>query len=757
MYQAQSLQQMSEPCNRNEAFELAAAFVHHTGQHVFLTGKAGTGKTTFLKYIKTSVQKKTVITAPTGVAAINAGGVTLHSLFQLPFGAYIPTQRSIFNDLNQNISNKHALLQSIRFNKDKIALLNELELLVIDEISMVRADMLDAADVILRHFRKNQAIPFGGVQVLYIGDLFQLPPVIKREEWQILKEFYASPFFFDALVTKEAPPVHIELKNIYRQNEPEFIRILNNIRSNQLTENDLELLEKSYNPGFHQTKESNYITLTSHNYQADTINEQKLNELPGIMHSFEAEATGNFDEKLFPADKVLHLKEGAQVMFIKNDKGENRRFFNGKIGRVSRIHEEGIFISFPDGDDLRLEKESWKNIRYRIHEEEGTIEEEILGEFKQFPVRHAWAVTIHKSQGLTFEHAVIDAGKSFAAGQVYVALSRVTTLKGLVLLSRISSVSLTCSRRVMDYITGQQDEAALNILLKEEQKKYIFQTLKKAFNWQKLIEILQQHNQGYEKRRIENKPEAIEMGYKLLDAAIKLEEVAAKFRPRLDLLLNSQKQDYNQLYDRIKAAYSYFTKEMDETMIRPLKQHMAEVRGRKQVKKYVKALGVLDQGSEQKISQLKQAFSLAEGLMKGHDHEMLLKVLEQNRKSIRPEGTELPEKTEKQERGSSQRYSLKLFREGKKISEIAADRGYAQTTIEGHLARFVKTGELSVFDLVSKDKVDIILKEIGAAENSGMNFIKEKLGYDYPFFYIRAVINHQAWLNKEGSDSSKSQ
>ncbi|HXH98986.1 MAG TPA: helix-turn-helix domain-containing protein [Sphingobacteriaceae bacterium] len=739
---------MSEP-DKNEVFELASSFVNHTSQHVFLTGKAGTGKTTFLKYIKSSVQKKAVIAAPTGVAAINAGGVTLHSLFQLPFGPYIPTQRSIFNDLNQNISNRHALLQSIRFNKEKIALLNELELLVIDEISMVRADMLDAIDVILRHFRKNPAIPFGGVQVLYIGDLFQLPPVVKREEWQILKEFYASPFFFDALVTKEAPPLQIELKNIYRQNEPEFIQILNNIRNNQLTRDDLELLEKCYNPNFHAANESNYITLTSHNHQADTINEQKLNELNGEMHLFKAETTGNFDEKLFPLDKVLRLKTGAQIMFIKNDKGENRRFFNGKIGTVSRINQEGIFVSFPGEDDFRLEKESWKNIRYKNNEEEGRIEEEILGEFKQFPIRFAWAVTIHKSQGLTFERAVIDAGKSFAAGQVYVALSRVTTLKGLVLLSRINSNNVTCSKEVLEFITNQEDEAALGILLKEEQKKFIFQTVKKAFNWQKLIEIIQEHNLGYEKRRIENKPEAIEMGHTLFDAAIKLEEVAAKFRPRLDLLLNSEKQDYNQLFERINAACTYFTKEMDEALILPLKQHIREVRGKKQVKKYLKALRILEHEFEQKTNLLKQAFSLAEGLMKGNDNATLLKVLEQDKKLTRSADDDAGTIKEKQERGSSQRYSLQLFKEGKKISEIAADRCYAQTTIEGHLAQFVKTGELSVFDLIAKDKVDVILKEIGVAKNPGMNGIKEKLGSNYSFFDIRAVINHHAWLTSE--------
>ncbi|HXO77597.1 MAG TPA: AAA family ATPase, partial [Puia sp.] len=331
---------LSDP--HNPVFQLAVQFVNQTARPIFLTGRAGTGKTTFLKFIRENSFKKMAVVAPTGVAAINAGGTTLHSFFQLPFGPFIPTPQYGWNPEGPGFSDPNSLFKNIRFNASKRELLQELELLIIDEISMVRADMLDAVDAVLRHFRQQPLSPFGGLQVLYIGDLYQLPPVVSKEEWNLLQHHYASPFFFDAHVTRQSPPVYLELNKIYRQNEAEFIRLLNNIRNNRMEPEDLEKLHDYYQPEFIPSKRDNYITLTSHNVKADSINREELDKLKGRSVAFEASVTGEFNDKAFPAEKTLTLKEGAQVMLIKNDKGETRRYYNGKIGTVKKIADDKL-------------------------------------------------------------------------------------------------------------------------------------------------------------------------------------------------------------------------------------------------------------------------------------------------------------------------------------------------------------------------------------------------------------------------------
>ena len=366
---------MTSSDSSNHIFQMAVQFVNQTSKHIFLTGKAGTGKTTFLKYIKENSFKKTAVVAPTGVAAINAGGVTMHSFFQLPFGPYLPTMR---NEWNSNVTNQQTLFKNIRFNNDKRELLRELELLIIDEVSMVRADMLDAVDAILRHFRQQPLLPFGGVQVLYIGDLFQLPPVVNNDEWEnILKHHYRSPFFFDAHAMSQVQPVLIELKKIYRQNEAGFISILNNIRDKKTSAQDLEQLHKHYKPGFHAPENEHYIILTTHNNKASDINQNKLRKLPGKLFEFKGELVGDFNEKALPAEMFLQLKVGAQVMFIKNDKGELRRYYNGKIGAISKIENDKIYVQFAEEkNEMEIEKETWKNIRYNYNKEKDNIDEQ---------------------------------------------------------------------------------------------------------------------------------------------------------------------------------------------------------------------------------------------------------------------------------------------------------------------------------------------------------------------------------------------
>lgn len=425
---------------RNEIFDLAFGFVTETSENIFLTGKAGTGKTTFLKYLKEHCAKNIVVAAPTGVAAINAGGVTLHSLFQLPFHPFLPTR-----------TNKDELLGKLKFNKQRQQLLRKMELLVIDEISMVRADTMDAIDTILRSVRRNHETPFGGVQLLCIGDLFQLPPVAKNEEWNIMQEYYASPFFFDSLVVREQMPLLIELTKIYRQKEDSFVRLLNKVRNNAMDADDFEDLHMRYDPGFRPGYDDKYITLTSHNNQADQINNRELDKLLAAPFTYKAEIEGDFPEHMLPAENELVLKPGAQVMFLKNDVVQ-RKYFNGKIGVIKSLEDDTIVVE-SDGENIYVGKETWENSRYTLNRADGKLEQETLGTFTQFPLRLAWAITIHKSQGLTFDHVMIDAGAAFSSGQVYVALSRCTSLEGIVLLSKISPSSILMNENV---VKGQQ-------------------------------------------------------------------------------------------------------------------------------------------------------------------------------------------------------------------------------------------------------------------------------------------------------------
>ena len=425
---------------KNEIFELAYRFVTETNENIFLTGKAGTGKTTFLKYLKENATKNIVIAAPTGVAAINAGGVTLHSLFQLPFHPFLPTK-----------NNKDELLAKIRHNNNRLQILRKMELLVIDEISMVRCDVMDAIDTVLRGVRRNYNMPFGGVQLLCIGDLHQLQPVAKNEEWNILNEYYASPFFFDSLAIKEQTPLLIELNKIYRQKEQSFVNLLNKVRTNSMDADDFEDLHVRYNPNFSPSADEKYITLTSHNNQADLINQQKLQRLNEASFTYKAEVVGDFPEHIYPAEAELVLKEGAQVMFLKND-AIAKRYFNGKIGVVQRLDDEKVVVDC-DGEQITVGKEIWENSKYTLNRNDGKLEQETMGTFEQYPLRLAWAITIHKSQGLTFEKVMIDAGAAFSSGQVYVALSRCTSLEGIILLSKIPSSAITSNDNV---VKGQQ-------------------------------------------------------------------------------------------------------------------------------------------------------------------------------------------------------------------------------------------------------------------------------------------------------------
>jgi len=554
----------------NSIFDKVLSFIDYTNQHIFLTGKAGTGKTTLLKHIKENTSKKIAVIAPTGVAAMNAKGTTINSFFQLPPGSFFPGDITLQN-LQSGIQSIKSLVSDLSYNREKISLFNELELLVIDEVSMVRCDLLDVIDAILRSVRKNSAA-FGGVQLLLIGDLYQLPPVTKREDWAFLSQAYASPYFFDSHVVHRNPFLQVELSKVFRQTEPEFINILNDIRNNQISESGLALLNKRYDPLFSASDELNPIIITSHNAEANSINKAKLDEIPGEEFSLEAEISGEFRDAGNQAEQSLKLKQGAQVMFIKNDTGENRRFYNGKIGKVKSIKEGEIYISFPQEDDLLLEKTSWQSFEYKVDPEQVIVQQQI-GEFSQYPIKLAWAVTIHKSQGLTFDSAIIDAGKSFVAGQVYVALSRVRTLQGLILKSKISTESLRSNKEVIQYMKPASEEE-LDSILMAEQEKFILQQVLDNFSFNRLLT-------GVE--AIGANPEIIKghlPEFKLLlsqfsKSITDLMALADRFQLQVRQLHQQHGfKEQHLLQARIESALAYFSKEITVQLVNPLNKNI---------------------------------------------------------------------------------------------------------------------------------------------------------------------------------------
>lgn len=561
---------MSNAHSSNSVFDKILSFIDYTNQSIFLTGKAGTGKTTLLKRIKETSSKKMAVIAPTGVAAMNAKGTTINSFFQLPPGSFFPGDINLEN-LQSGFLSIQSMVSDLSYSREKLSLFNELELLIIDEVSMVRCDLLDVIDAILRTVRKNNAA-FGGVQLLLIGDLYQLPPVTKREDWSFLSRAYPSPYFFDALVIRRNPVLQIELTTVFRQTEPEFINILNDIRNNQISEAGLELLNKRYHPEYNNADEVSPIIITSHNAEANAINKEKLEELSGTAYTFEGEISGEFRDLGLQAEQSLTLKEGAQIMFIKNDSGENRKFYNGKIGKVKSVDESEIYISFPNEEDLLLEKTSWQSFEYKTDTEEAIVQQQV-GEFSQYPIKLAWAVTIHKSQGLTFDSAIIDAGKSFVAGQVYVALSRVRTLNGLILKSKISTDSLRSNTEVINYMKPVKEEELDNILI-AEQESFILQLVLNHFSFSRIYTGLE---------TMASNPEVVKSmlpEFKTLVA--QLNKSVADLLGLSDRFQNQVKQlhqqngfkDQQALQTRIESALTYFTKELNLQLINQLNKNI---------------------------------------------------------------------------------------------------------------------------------------------------------------------------------------
>ncbi len=535
--------------------ELVERFINHTNQNIFLTGKAGTGKTTLIKNIVKNTHKKTLVVAPSGIAALNVGGVTIHSQFQIPFTTFIPERRVYQLSSNVKVESQSTITRNIHYSNDKKRILNEAELLVIDEVSMLRADLLDAVDYLLKYIRKNNKA-FGGIQVLLCGDMLQLPPIVKDEEWEILSKYYRSIYFFSALVLQKNKLLKFELETVHRQKDLEYTALLNSIRSTSLREEDLEVLNSRCISNFNISEFENLITLTTHNAHADNINKLKLSKIDSPEEIFNAELKGDFPEHLLPVEKKLVLKVGAQIMFVKNDSSSEKLYYNGKIGIIDSIIKDKIIVLTQDGIRVEIKMYEWSNIKYSIDASNDEIEERIVGTYKQYPIKLAWAITIHKSQGLTFEKAIIDIKNVFASGQIYVALSRIKTLEGLFLSTKIEFNNIKYSNDILNFESQNTKEINYNNEFQISSSEYVNEFVINTYNlsdtmkyWNDYLISLSEKDDKY---FLDYKIWFLEV-YKLIEIEY---EISVKFVEQIHKIINQK--NYNQLLDRIEQSENYF-------------------------------------------------------------------------------------------------------------------------------------------------------------------------------------------------------
>jgi DNA-binding NarL/FixJ family response regulator len=737
--------------------EIAAKFVNYTSKHVFLTGKAGTGKTTFLRKLIKLTHKKAMICAPTGIAAINAAGVTNQSLFQLPFGAFFPDAAgSVINqNITFNFNTPRTMVKHLNMQGNKRRMIQELELLVIDEVSMLRADMLDAIDFSLRYIRRNKNVPFGGVQLLFIGDLHQLPPVVKNDEWRVMAGFYKSIYFFDALALQNNPPVYIELDKIYRQDDSVFIDLLNNLRNNQITAQDNALLQQHFIRDFKPASDENYITLTTHNNKADAINRDRLTQLTSKSYFFDAKVSGEFSEHAYPNDKSLELKVGAQIMFIKNDMTAEKRYYNGKIGVVHHIEKGVVEIELPeDKTVIQISPYTWENVKYKLNEATNEIEENVAGSFVQYPIKLAWAITVHKSQGLTFDKAIIDIGDAFAPGQAYVALSRLRSLKGLVLTSHLRDSGLQQDQNIHYFSKTKQPAEVLDQQISAESYDFIRTYLLSAFDLNMVRYYFKEHMQTFDKSEAKSTKQRYD------DWTMDLYKDFQKITVTADTFINQLKNLFAQQTEhtlfnvskRVQAAVKYFSPLIKEVSDKFLIQIEA-IKEEKQIKTYLTELLELEIVIYEQLKKIHKSKALLQAIIDGKefskaDTDALLNTAEreaQLQKAITLKGTALKvrsaaEKKKKEPKPDTKLLSFELYNEGKSLAEIAKERGLSLGTIEGHLAYYVSTQQLDVAKLVKPNKIRNITDAVESQKTKSMATIREFLGKDYSFGEIKLVL-----------------
>jgi len=811
----------------NPELKIAEEFVQHTNCHIFLTGKAGTGKTTFLHAIQKKTPKRLVVTAPTGVAAINAGGVTLHSFFQMPFGPFVPG--------SEMQTGRH------RIRREKINIIRSLDLLVIDEISMVRADLLDGVDSVLRRYRRSD-LPFGGVQLLMIGDLHQLAPVVKNAEWQLLKPYYDSPYFFSSTALGRTELIPIELKQVYRQSDPHFIKLLNCVRDNRLDPSTLKRLNSRHIPDFSPKDGQGYITLCTHNSAADAINEAKLKNLSGKSRCFTAELGGEFPENAYPNTARLELKTGAQVMFVRNDMSGDKNYFNGKIGKVTGIYSNAIEVHCPgDSDGITVEKTTWENIEYTVDPKTAEISQKVIGTFSQYPLKLAWAITIHKSQGLTFDKAIIDAQAAFAHGQVYVALSRCRSFEGMVLSSPLTPISIKTDPTVQRFVTETVSHTPAPEKVALAKSRYQQQLMLECFSFERLGWLIGRLTglllgntrviQGAGKGNIEEVRQR---------ATAEICTIGENFKRQLQGMFSDERQPSADpaILERLAKASGYF-KEKFTAILGPYLENFALETDNKEIRKkindtvkqlkeetaakraavescrdgfspqrYLRALSAATLQAEElrpkaatiqyaeadvghpelfdrlrewrnqkaaaqgvahfqvmhqrplvqiaihlpdTLSALKKIKGIGNRLAELYGQE-LLGIVTTYRREHGIENVSLPEpaplaranedKAAPPVKEDTKRVSLEWFERGLTIPQIAAERSLAVSTIEGHLAFFVSSGQLAIGRVLADEKRQAIEKKIADTPEASLGELKTALGNDCSYGEIKLVLAH---------------
>ncbi|TVS15982.1 MAG: helicase [Planctomycetaceae bacterium] len=804
----------------NPQLELAFDYVRNTDKSLFLTGKAGSGKTTFLHQIKADGRKRLAVVAPTGVAAINAGGMTIHSLFQLPFGIHLPGVQRSENS------------QQRRFSRQKIQLIRSIDLLVIDEISMVRADLLDAVDDVLRRYRDPHR-PFGGVQLLMIGDLHQLPPVVKQEDWDVLNRFYGTPYFFGSRALGQTDYISIELKHIYRQSDPEFIALLNKVRDNCLDEQSLRKLNSRFVANFQPSHKDAYITLTATNAAAHEINAGNLKQLSTSRHVFQAQIEGEFPASSYPTDQTLEFKKGAQVMFIKNDLQPERRYFNGKIGRIAHIEDDLIFVRCPgDATTIAVEPAEWKNVKYSLNEKTKQIDEQVVGMFIQYPLKLAWAITIHKSQGLTFERAIVDAQAAFAHGQVYVALSRCKSFEGIVLRSRISGSSVKTDPVVRSFSRDAERLTPGESQLQQAKREFQASLLRELFCFDSIENGLEKLCFTYAQHvKTLPPPTLLQVQTLAQQAETQLFEVAGKFSPQLAEYLgqDAMPEANDSLQVRVQRASVYFTEkitgllqaasaistvsdnqavgealaselrslqfaffaklacfaacgggftteaynrakvnaelEFAQTFPTSSRNPLVVPKGVPHPTLYGHLLQWRDQTSQENgrapweilpnatlrelvtylptnNAQLREITGIGKARLRRYGKELSELIQQYCAEQQLPENPTTTPARPQPRTSETQRHSLELFRAGKNVDEIAAERHLARSTIEGHLSHFIGLGELDIYSVLDRETVTDILQFLQTQPEAAVAEAKSHFGEKYGYGVLTMVIRH---------------
>lgn len=759
--------------NSTQPQEFAEQFINLTNRSIFLTGKAGTGKTTFLKEIVKSTYKQTAIVAPTGIAALNAGGVTIHSFFQLPFGGFIPDfSNDIISTGTIQIENKTTLLRHFRHNKKRQQILRSLELLIIDEVSMLRADMLDAIDWSLRNVRRINE-PFGGVQVLFIGDLHQLPPVVKQEEWTYLSKYYSGIYFFNAMVLQEQAPLYVELTKIYRQQDDAFIEVLNKLRTNQLDEKGLAIINEKVIRDFDATQHKGYVTLTTHNHKATVMNQRELDKLPGKAYLYSADVTGEFPQHIFPIDPELQLKKGAQVMFTKNDLSFEKLFYNGKMATITEINELDIVVEcVEDKKRIEVTRYEWENIKYSTNPSTGEIEEQVMGTFVQYPIKLAWAITIHKSQGLTFDKAVLDVSEVFAPGQAYVALSRLRSLEGLVMLNPMKVTGISTDSSIIHYGENATSIEQLSEILPNAIKQKLHQQLIKTYDWLEMASKWSALENDCQKQTTKSVKGELYNWIKAQNYSIQgTLESSRKFRTQLENLFYSTNYSTEKIVERVRASVNYFFPILDGVYTSLIKK-MLEYNRVKKGKALVEELQELEELLLETILTIKKTEVIVEHIALGKkiDKETsfgndirnykiarVAKVkhalINNNELFIATNQDDMEDSLffkkvatnkksgSKEKKKSTYETTLELVESDASIEDIARRRQLSIKTIYGHLAQLVKNEKIPITKVMDEETISYLKRSIGT-QSLTLTEMKGKVNDDITFEQLKIYQAH---------------